>query len=309
MRRNSSIDDTLVAWQEKLKFIKLSHEVLGDSPACAPFAAVLYNVAKGAGRDYLKEFYNCLITHGSNIVEFLKSDKDTFVKLCAFQLQGLSEQEIADIYKGIPNDCFVLSKHEYLQKIKRIVDEYKSNLAKLQLRKLWKEKTGAEHPYAWSTTHKTPILACIQSSKWNEYKRAFDAVNRQNPEDSEVKFALEFLTANPIWDDITDQQKIDAAFIKAILSNLKSVLTDLNEVREYLFKHAHSITPYDWGDHAEITRLVKELAQNKYSKEPYERVMRRIDSMGGNELKDYLKHLVKDNMVVGIEILEASEEG
>ena len=101
----------------------------------------------------------------------------------------------------------------------------------------------------------------------NDYKRAFGAVNRQNSEDSDVKFALEFLAANPIWDDITNQEKIDKAFVKAILGNLKSVLTDLNEVREHLLKHTQ-VSAYDWGGHQEINRLVKELAQSKYSKEP-----------------------------------------
>jgi len=37
--------------------------------------------------------------------------------------------------------------------------------------------------------------------------------------------------------------------------------------------------------------------------------MRRIDSMNGDELKKYMKRLVKDNMTVGIEILEDGGEG
>ena len=309
MRRNSSVSDTLVAWQEKLKFIKLSHEVVSENPAYAPFASVLFNIAKGAGRDYLKEFYNCLATYGESIVNFLKSDRDVFAKSCAFQLQGLSEQEIGDIYKNVPNDCFILSKQDYLQKVQQIVNDYKSNLAKLQLRKLWNEKTGTEYPYAWSTTYKTPILACVPSNKWSDYKRAFGAVNRPNPDDSEVKFALEFLTANPIWNVITDKQKVDAAFAKAILGSFTSVLTDLDEARAYLAKNIPSISPYDWNGHAEVTRLVKELAQSKYGKEPFERVIKRIDSMDGDKLRNYLKRLVKDNMVVGIEILEDGVEG
>lgn len=201
-----------------------------------------------------------------------------------------------------------MGKQEYLQKIEQIVNDYKSNLAKMQLRNLWKERTGTEYPYDWSTKYRTPLLSCVPAGKWNDYKRAFGAVNRQNPEDSDVKFALEFLTANPIWDDITNQEIIDKVFVKAILGNLKSVLTDLNEVREYLLKHTQ-VSVYDWGGHQEINRFVKELAQSKYSEEPYERVMRRIDSMDGDKLKDYLKRLVKGNMIVGIEILEDGEEG
>jgi hypothetical protein len=37
--------------------------------------------------------------------------------------------------------------------------------------------------------------------------------------------------------------------------------------------------------------------------------MRRIDSMEGDRLKEYLKRLVKNNMAVGIEILEDGGEG
>lgn len=269
---------------------------------------VVHHGVKGVGRDYLKEFYEALTEHGESVIEFLKSDREVFAKICAFQLQGLSEQEISDIYKNIPNGCFLMGKQEYLQKIEQIVNDYKSNLLKMQLRNLWKERTGTDYPYQWSTKYRTPLLSCVPTSKWNDFKRAFGAVNRQNSEDSDVKFALEFLTANPIWDDITNQEKIDKAFINAVLGNLKSVLTDLNEVREYLLKHTQ-ISVYDWGGHQEIYRLVKELAQNKYSEEPYERVMRRIDSMDGDKLKDYLKRLVKGNMIVGIEILEDGEEG
>ena len=308
IKHNSSVAASFEAWQEKLKFAKISHEVAYENPEYAPFTAVLCNIAKGVGKDYLKESYEALIAHGDAIVDFLRTDRDVFAKICAFQLNGLSEQEIGDVYKNIPNGCFTLGKQDYLARISQIVSDYKSNLAKLQLRKLWKEKTGTEYPYDWSTKYETPLLSCVPASKWNDFKRAFGAVNRQNPEDSEVKFALEFLMANPIWEDITNQEKIDKMFASAILSSFKSVLTDLAEVRKYL-KNNTQVSPYDWGGHSEVSRLIKELAQSKYSHEPYERVMRRIDSMDGEKLKDYLKRLVKGNMIVGIEILEDGEEG
>ena len=306
IKHNSSVAASLEAWQETMKFVKISHEVAHESPEYAPFTTVLCNIAKGVGKDYLKESYEVLMAHGEAIVAFLRTDRDVFAKSCAFQLDGLSELEIGDVYKNILNGCFTLGKQDYLARISQTVSDYKSNLAKLQLRKLWKEKTGTEYPYDWSTKYETPLLSCVPTGKWNDYKRAFGAVNRQNPEDSEVKFALEFLTANPIWDDITSQEKIDKAFSRAILGSFKSVLTDLAEVRKHLKKNTQ-VSPFDWGGHSEVSRLIKELAKNKYSHEPYERVMRRIDSMDGDKLKDYLKRLVKENIIVGIEILEDGE--
>ena len=307
IKETSSIAAALSAWQEKMRFVKISHEIAKEKSAFSPFIDVLFNVAKGFGKDNIKEFYDALLEHGNDIVEFLKSDREILANACAFQLRELSEQEIFEVYKSIPNNSFEMNKQDYIQKIEQIINTFKSNLAKMQLRNLWKEKTGTEYPYQWSTNHKTPLLACIPTDKWSDFKRAFGAINRQNPEDSEVKFALEFLSANPIWDTINNQEKIDNAFIQSILGNYKSVLIDLAEVRKYLVKNSQ-VTPYDWSGHMEINRLVKELAQSKYSKEPFERVMKRIDSMDGEKLKIYLKRLVKGNMIVGIEILEDEEE-
>jgi len=308
IKGNQSVTMALSAWQEKLKFVKLSYEVVTDNPEYALFVPMLYSVARDSGDNIVKEFYDILVKHGHRIVDFLNSEKEAFKKACAFQLRGLSDQEIAEIWKSIPNNCFVMNKQDYFYKIDQIINEYKSNLAKVQLRSLWKEKTGTDNPYQWATHYQTPLLACVPVGKWSDYKRAFIAINYKNPEDSEVKYALEFLTANPIWDDITNQEKIDKAFVRAILDKYKAVLTDLNEVRNYLKDHTQ-VNPYDWSGHLEVMRLVKELAQSKYTKEPLERVTQRIESMDGDKLKKYLKRLVKDNMTVGIEILEDGEEG
>lgn len=307
IKNNSSVSESLQSWYDKLKFVKVSHEIVKEFSNYTPFVGVIYNVAKGIGKDYLAEFYDVLIRYGDDIIDFLKSDKNVFAKICAFQLQGLSEQEITEIYKKIQKDCFMLKKQEYLQHIEQIVNDFKSNLAKVQLRTLWKEKTGTLHPYDWSIKYQTPLLSCVSSNKWNEYKRAFGAVNRQNPENSEVKFALEFLINNPVWDEITNKNSVDNAFVKNVLGSYKSVLTDMSEVRRYLIKNT-DISPYDWNGHNEINRLIKKMAESKYSKEPYQRVVHRIDSMDGDKLKDYLKRLVKENMVVGIEILENDKE-
>jgi len=303
IRTSSSVIGALDAWQEKLKFVKISHEIVRENSVYAPFIDILCSVARGMGRDYLREFYESLVNHGNAIVDLINSDRDIFAKSCVFQLQKLSEEEISKVYNSVPNACFIMGKQEYLSKITQIVSEYKANLAKIQLHKLWKEKTGTEYPYEWSIRYETPLLSCVPISMWSNYKRAFSAVNRQNPEDKEIKFALDFLTSNPIWEDISCQEKIDEAFVSDILGNYRSILTDLTEVRRYL-KENTQVTAYDWGGHSEIFRLIKELAQDVYNYGPYERVMRLIESMDGNKLKDYLKRLVKDNMVVGIEILE-----
>lgn len=307
IKQSSSVANALASWQEKLRFVKISHEMIREIADYAPFTDILYNVAIGIGKDHLKELFGIINTHGDAIVSFLRSDREIFGKVCAFQLQGLSEQEVADIYKSIPNGCFTLDKQEYLQKIEQIVREFISNLAKIQLRNLWKEKTATNTPYEWSEIYRTPLLSCVPRENWSDFKRAFEAVNRQNPEDTEVKYALEFLNANPIWNSINDQKIIDNAFRQGVLGNYRSILLDLDEVRDYLAAKT-AISTYDWAGQDEVRELVEKIAQSKYGDEPYNRVVRRIDSMDDAKLRNYMKRLVKDNMIVGIEILEDDKE-
>nr|HPN28910.1 hypothetical protein [Thermotogota bacterium] len=139
--------------------------------------------------------------------------------------------------------------------------------------------------------------------KWDDFKRSFDAVSFNHSTESEVKFALEFLTGISYWENFRNQETVDRAFQDAILGRYKAVLTDLNEVREHLSKRTR-VSPYDWSGHPDVNWLIQELAQKKYSQEPFQRVIRRIDSMDSDKLKEYLKRLVEGNMTVGIEILE-----
>lgn len=298
-----SLNDAFSAWKEKLKFIKVSHEIVSKETGFAPLIVVLYEVAKGLGGDTTRKFYDVLIDHGHEIVNFFELDKTTFAKYFEHALRGLSPSEIEEVYNKMPLNCFVMSENAYLSEVDKCVSDYKSSLAKTQLRNLWLEKTATDTPEQWSEDFQTPILACVPIGKWKEYHRAFDAVNRKNSGSSEVEFAYDYLNANPIWDDIQDQEKVDNAFVKVVLGRYKAVLTDLHEVRNYLGSKT-SVKPYDWSQNPEVKRLIKELAQCKYSEEPFERVVRRIESMDGDKLKEYLKRLVKENMTVGIEILE-----
>ena len=47
------------------------------------------------------------------------------------------------------------------------------------------------------------------------------------------------------------------------------------------------------------------MADNKYSKHGYEEALEKIDEMEASEVKRYLKELIKDNMIVGMEIIKS----
>ena len=46
------------------------------------------------------------------------------------------------------------------------------------------------------------------------------------------------------------------------------------------------------------------MAEAKYNQVGYEKALEKIDNMDADSVKRYLKELIKDNMIVGIEILK-----
>lgn len=66
-----------------------------------------------------------------------------------------------------------MNERDFISKVGEIVSDFQSNLARLQLRQLWKEKTGTDDPREWSTRYRTPILACVPTGKWDDFKRSF----------------------------------------------------------------------------------------------------------------------------------------
>ena len=83
------------------------------------------------------------------------------------------------------------------------------------------------------------------------------------------------------------------------------MLDDLDEVRNYLSDHVQA-SPYDWFGYAspEVDKKLKQKAEHTYNTTGYEKALDKIDSMDVADVKRYLKDLIKDNMVVGMEIIK-----
>lgn len=64
-----------------------------------------------------------------------------------------------------------------------------------------------------------------------------------------------------------------------------------------------SESPYNWMGTPSIQKLIDDYAQSEYNKTGYTKAMSKIDSMDADDVKSYLKELIKNNMKVGIQII------
>lgn len=99
---------------------------------------------------------------------------------------------------------------------------------------------------------------------------------------------------------------MDTVFRNTIIKQYAVILTDIHEVKKYLYTHT-TAEPYDWFGLPEVEKKLHQMAEAKYNQGGSEQALAKIDAMDVADVKRYLKDLIKDNMVVGMEIIKAHE--
>ena len=301
-----SVPEAVKDWCDKSRNIKLSYELIENIVEDAkPFLKILVGIKRSGIllESQYKEFLNILQNHLTAFQTFYNNQLRYFEETCKFYLDGFTPDECAEIFSKLPWDTFTKSKSEYLSIVQATVDEFKKNQGKTKLRNFWKEKTGTNSPREWSLQNQTPILCMIPESELIMARSAFNAINRSNPDHHDVEKALEYLEKATFFDSLKDEQKRDLAFLEKVVRNFVTMLPDPNSVRTYLQERL-TADPYEWFGSPEVERKLSDFAKAKYDLEGCDRALSIIENMDEYKLKAYLKRLVKDNMIVGMEIIK-----
>ena len=104
-------------------------------------------------------------------------------------------------------------------------------------------------------------------------------------------------------DRLSNTTVIDSAFRSAIIKSYSIILDDLDEVRSHLID-VMTVDPYDWFGLPEVDKKLREMAEYKYNQSGCDKALEKIDDMDVADVKQYLKKLIRDNMVVGMEIIK-----
>ena len=55
-----------------------------------------------------------------------------------------------------------------------------------------------------------------------------------------------------------------------------------------------------------MKKKIQQLAEAQYNKNGYEKALEKIDKMDTEDVKSYIKKLIKDDMILGIQIIKNS---
>ncbi|KJJ74456.1 hypothetical protein [Clostridium sp. FS41] len=294
-------------WHEKLKFVMCSCEALQEEypnlKGTLEFLRKIYldlDILPEQMKSYTDEF----VQNTSAVEGYLSNEIPAFAKIYAPYLEGLTDEDMALLRTTELAEVFKKSKTESNAIVRRIADEFRKNQTKTQLFKLWKDNTTSKTPMAWSAVNRTPILAIVPKAEYDSAKKTFDILNRGNASESELKEALGFLGKTTIFVAMKNKEKVDTAF-RSILGTYKKILTDIDRVRDVL--ETLPVETYDWGTHPSVQEKIRELAKAEYDSGASDMAIAKINAMGRDELKEHLISLIKENMTLGIEIINGGE--
>ncbi len=306
--KSNTYEATLREWYDKCGYIRISYAAAKNYfDELGTFLGMLYNLKKaGTLLDSQKKpFLDALVANGENFRDFYNNQLETFKRVCGYYLDGLSDEDIQEVYNMMPAGSFTYEKSDYLNKVENSVHSYKDSLKSAQLKKVWREKTHSETPREWSKKHRMPILCLIPDSEMSKARVALDAANRKKPDAAAVDKAMEYFETASFFNLLDDENALGKAFRNGIIKNYNVMLTDIQEVKDYLDRRI-SADPYDWFGLPEVEKRLKEMAEAKYNQGGCDRALEKIDNMDISDVKRYLKELIKDNMIVGMEIIKGN---
>jgi hypothetical protein len=304
--KNVSFSSTIREWCDKCGLIRISYAAaknyLGE---VTPFLELLHSIKKaGTILDSQKQkFLDLLMAHADEFNTFYSNQVELFKKVCAYYLDGLSDEEVRALYQTIPVGTFTNDKTEYMNLIDSKAKDYRNSLGNERLKKLWKDKTGSTSPRQWSKEHLMPILCLVPDREVQTARAAFGAVNKNHPDASSIEKAIIYLENASFYGLMNDQDALDCIFHETIIKSFAVMLTDIGEVKAFLNSRISS-EPYDWFGLPEVDKKLEQIAEDKYVREGCIVALKKIDSMDVGDVKRYLKELVKDNMIVGMEIIK-----
>lgn len=306
--KNISFANVIKEWCDKCNYIRISYALAKDNFGdIAPFMEMLHNMKKaGTLLDSQKQrFLDLLSVNAEGFAQFYNNQIDLFKAVCAFYLEGLTDDEIRGLYQTIPVGTFTMDKAAYTNTVDAKVKEYRSSLGNEQLKKLWQEKTNSTTPREWSRKHLMPILCLIPDAEVQQARAAFGTLNKNHPDASSIDKAKDYLEKATFYKLLDDQAALDRIFTESIIKSYSVMLTDIDEVKHYLDSRISS-DPYDWFGLPEVDKKLQQMAEAKYNQGGSAKALEKIDNMDVADVKRYLKELIKDNMTVGMEIIKGN---
>ena len=191
----------------------------------------------------------------------------------------------------------------YTDKVQKAVAAYKASLKHTKLKKHWQELTNTDSPFDWSNKYGMPIIIMVPDDETATARKVFATINNKTTDDNAIDEAEDYISKQLCVPELNSKSSRDKAFVETFLGEYAVLFEDIEKVKQYLVGHV-SDAPYYWFESKEVFAKIKSMAKAKYTDSGYGKAKKIIDDMPAEQVKSYLKQLLEDNIVVGVEIIK-----
>ena len=135
-------------------------------------------------------------------------------------------------------------------------------------------------------------------------KEIFTILHKSKPTEAEFDSAEQWLKEADFYERLASAEERDKAMIKRVLGDYALILNDVNKVREDLRNKVSMIAPYEWMDSSVIRDKIQEMANMRYKTRGASEAEKAVNNLGVEDLREYVRNLIKTDMNVGIAILK-----
>ena len=297
-------------WKDRIENFRISLEAMATEVSdLKELLDILYAIRQSRDNtipDMKKERFLELLRGKKNDFNYLYGhQEEMFRRIAQGWISELNDEDVTELFGTyMATGVFCDASDKFFQSVEAQVNAYTNAQRSKRLRKLWHDRTETQTPADWSQQYSTPILCMFDDNKRQKAKDVFTILHKSKPSEAEFTTAEEWLKTSDFYNYLSSATERDKCMRERVIGDFAYLLPDVDKVRSYLRDKASMITPYEWMDNSAIQAKIREMADMRYKTGGASDAERVVADLSIDELRDYVRDLIKTDMTVGIAILK-----
>ena len=164
--------------------------------------------------------------------------------------------------------------------------------------------TDTDSPYMWSNKYHMPILAMVPDDEVATARKVFGAINSKTKDENTITTALDYLDKMTYVQKLNNKEDRDKAFRDVFLEEFSLNCLMMLMKLELTFRTISQIRRIIGLEIKRLQQRLRRWLMQNIMSQGMEKQKNVIDEMPAEQVKEYLKKMIEDNFVVGLEIIK-----
>ena len=297
-------------WKDRIGNFRISLEAMAPEIGdLKEFLDILYTIRQSRDNTIPemkeKRFLELLQEKKNDFNYLYNHQEEIFRRIAQGWISDLSDEDVREFFTTyMDTGVFCDASDKFFQAVETRVNAYTDAQRSKRLGKLWYDKTETQNPDDWSCRYSTPILCMFNDSERQKAREVFGILRKSKPTEEEFAAAEEWLKSGDFYERLSSAAERDRCMRERLIVDYAYLLPEVDKVRAYLKDKASMIAPFEWMDNSTIRAKIREMADMRYKTGGSTEAEKAVANLSIDDLRDYVRDLIKTDMSVGIAILK-----